>query len=138
MKDRSPLDDFRSALAGAARAVAREHEVELAWTSDQASASGKSMRVPMPGRDLEPRAARKARGAADGFALRLRHHDESLHASRMPRDPLARMAYEAVEQVHRGMSRHEIGGRLGHHERATVLPSLRAAGVESVRRRHAA
>ena len=99
MKDRSPLDDFRSALAGAARAVAREHEVELAWTSDQASASGKSMRVPMPGRDLEPRAARKARGAADGFALRLRHHDESLHASRMPRDPLARMAYEAVEQV---------------------------------------
>ncbi|MXP09069.1 cobaltochelatase subunit CobT [Pseudoblastomonas halimionae] len=99
MTDRSPLDDFRNALAVAARAVAQEDEVELAWTSDQPSASGKSMRVPMPGREIEARAARRARGAADGFALRLRHHDDALHAAKMPRDPLARAAYEAVEQV---------------------------------------
>lgn len=126
MTDRSPLDDFRNALAVAARAVAREEEVELAWTSDQPSASGKSMRVPMPGRDVAAKAARQARGVADGFALRLRHHDESLHASQMPRDPLARMSYEAVEQV-----RYEA---LGANNFAGIGDNLEAALEERIAR----
>ena len=43
--------------------------------------------------------ASEARGFADSFALRLRHHDEGSHARGAPSEPLARAVYDAVEQV---------------------------------------
>jgi cobalamin biosynthesis protein CobT len=61
----SPLDTFRSVLTGTSRALAEQPEVEVAWTSDQASQTGKLMRVPMPGRALPADQVAQARGAAD-------------------------------------------------------------------------
>jgi cobaltochelatase CobT len=58
--------------------------VEVAWTSDQASQTGKLMRVPMPGRALPADQVAQARGAADSMALRLRHHNEALHNAGAP------------------------------------------------------
>ena len=34
MADESPLDRFKSVLTGAARAIAHEPEVEVAWTAE--------------------------------------------------------------------------------------------------------
>jgi len=95
----SPLDTFRSVLTGASRAIAEQPEVEVAWTSDQASQTGKLMRVPMPGRALPEAQVAEARGAADSMALRLRHHNESMHQAGAPADMLARACYDAVERV---------------------------------------
>ena len=39
------------------------------------------------------------RGAADSLALRLRYHDDAVHAERVPGSPLARAVFEAVEQA---------------------------------------
>jgi len=58
---------------------------------------GKNMRVPMPARSLPPEQVAEARGVADGFALRLRHHDPALHARGAPPDPIARAVFDAVE-----------------------------------------
>ncbi|MGV3555153.1 MAG: cobaltochelatase subunit CobT [Croceibacterium sp.] len=99
MADESPLDRFKLALTGAARAIAREPEAEVTWSQDVPTIQGKAMRVPMPGRNLPPQAAREARGFADSFALKLRHHNEALHARHMPAEPLARAAYDAIERV---------------------------------------
>lgn len=99
MADESPLDRFKLALTGAARAIAREPEAEVAWSQDVPTIQGKAMRVPMPGRTLPPQAAREARGFADSFALKLRHHDEALHARHLPAEPLARAAYDAIERA---------------------------------------
>lgn len=99
MSDETPLDRFKRALTGTARAIAREPEVEVAWSADTPSANGKHMRVPLPGRTLPADQAREARGFADSFALKLRHHDAGLHASNAPGEPLARAVYDAVEQV---------------------------------------
>jgi len=55
--------------------------------------------VPMPGRNLPADAAREARGFADSFALRLRHHNEAMHLRGMPAEPGARAAYDAIERV---------------------------------------
>jgi cobaltochelatase CobT len=99
MADESPLDRFKLALTGAARAIAREPEAEVAWSQDVPTIQGKAMRVPMPGRNLPPQAAREARGFADSFALKLRHHNEALHARHLPAEPLARAAYDAIERV---------------------------------------
>jgi cobaltochelatase CobT len=99
MSDESPLDRFKTVLAGTARAVSREPEVEIAWTADAPVINGKNLRVPMPGRNLPRDQAMEARGFADSFALKLRHHNEGLHAKSAPAEPVARACYDAVEAV---------------------------------------
>jgi cobaltochelatase CobT len=84
MADESPLDRFKNVLTGASRAIAHEPEVELAWTADAPVINGKNMRVPMPGRNLPREQAMEARGFADSFALKMRHHNESLHGKNAP------------------------------------------------------
>ena len=79
MADESPLDRFKQALTGAARAIGHEPEADVTWTAEAPALQGKSLRVPMPGRTLPHEQAREARGFADSFALRLRHHNEALH-----------------------------------------------------------
>lgn len=99
MTDQTPLDRFKQALTGAARALAHEPEVEVAWSADAPAQNGKNFRVPLPGRNLPRDQAIEARGFADSFSLRLRHHNEALHGKGAPREPIARACYDAIEQV---------------------------------------
>jgi cobaltochelatase CobT len=99
MSDETPLDRFKSVLAGTSRAIAHEPELEVAWTADNAVANGTNLRIPMPGRNLPREQAMEARGFADSFALKLRHHNESLHNRKAPAEPAARACYDAVEMV---------------------------------------
>ena len=48
MTTETPLDRFKAVLGGAARAIAREPEIELAFTADAPAQSGKHIKVPMP------------------------------------------------------------------------------------------
>jgi len=97
--DQTPLDRFKQALTGASRALANEPEVEVAWSADAPAQAGKNFRVPLPGRTLPREQATEARGFADSFALKLRHHDEALHTKGAPSEPIARACYDAIEQV---------------------------------------
>ncbi len=99
MADDTPLDLFKQALTGASRSIAREPEVEVAWSADAPSSTGNNFRVPLPGRNLPVDQAQEARGFADSFALKLRHHNEGIHARNAPSEPLARACYDAVELV---------------------------------------
>ncbi|MFW2351221.1 cobaltochelatase subunit CobT [Qipengyuania sp.] len=99
MTEQTPLDRFKQALTGAARALAHEPEIEVAWSADAPAQNGKNFRVPLPGRNLPREQATEARGFADSFALRLRHHNEKLHAKGAPPEPIARACYDAIEQV---------------------------------------
>ncbi len=91
------LDIFRRVIAGAARAIAHDPEVEVVFASEAAPASGKTARVASPGPGLEPKLVAEARGAADLAALRLRHHDPRLHARLAPMDVDARAVFDALE-----------------------------------------
>ena len=97
MTTETPLDRFKAVLAGTARAIAGEAEVEVAYTADAPTASGKHIKVPMPARQLPPEQVAEARGFADGFALRLRHHDAGLHTRAAPPEPVARAVFDAIE-----------------------------------------
>jgi cobaltochelatase CobT len=99
MAEQTPIESFRQVLGGAARALAQEPEVELGFTADAPAAHAKSLKVPMPARTLPADQVAEARGFADGFALRLRHHDSTLHARRAPAEPIARAAFDAIEQA---------------------------------------
>src|SRR3546814_15590317 len=61
--------------------------------------SEKSMKVPIPGRNLTSRQIAEARGWADAFALKLRHHNAAAHAKSRPVEPVARAVFDALEQV---------------------------------------
>ena len=95
----TPLDRFRSVLAGATRAVAQDSEADVAFASDAGGqSSGKIARVVSPGPSLEPRLVAEARGAADALAVRLRYHDAKLHSARAPMsDSDARAVFDALE-----------------------------------------
>ena len=97
MADTAPLDIFRRALAGAARAIARDPEVEVVMAGEGEVPTGKTARVTSPGPSLEPRLVAEARGAADALALRLRYHDARLHAQQAPSDIDARAVFDALE-----------------------------------------
>ncbi len=97
----TPLDRFRTVLAGAVRAIARDAEAEVVFASDASGQSpGKVARVVSPGPGLEPRLVAEARGAADALALRLRFHDPKIHAVRAPvSESDARAVFDALEQA---------------------------------------
>ncbi|MCJ8158917.1 cobaltochelatase subunit CobT [Sphingomonas sp. LaA6.9] len=99
MAEQTPLDRFRNVLTGASRAIAHEPEVELAFTADAPVAAGKNLKVPMPARSLPPEQVAEARGFADGFALKLRHHNAALHVKAAPAEAVARAVYDAAEQA---------------------------------------
>ena len=99
MSDESPLDRFKSVLAGTARALSHDAEIEVAWTADTPIQNGKNFRIPMPSRNLPREQAMEARGFADSFALKVKHHNEKLHARNAPAEPTARACYDAVEAV---------------------------------------
>ena len=138
MADETPLDRFKNVLTGAARAIAHDPELEVSWTSDAASQSGKAFRVPMPGRSLPRAAAMAARGHADSFALRLRHHNDVAHARSAPAEPMARACYDAVEAVRYealGARAYEgMRGNLGaaFDQRMAADPITRAANAQEV------
>jgi cobaltochelatase CobT len=97
MPERTRIDEFRRALAGATRAIAKDPEADVVFASEAAPAPGKTARVPSPGPALEPRLVAEARGAADSVALRLRYHDSRLHARIAPMDVEARSVFDALE-----------------------------------------
>ena len=109
------LDKFRRALSGAARAIAKDPELDIRYASDAARAdSPASGQVPSPGEAMDPARVAEARGAADRAALMRRHHDAAMHASARPGDEEARAVFDALE----GERVQALGGR--------QLPGVRA------------
>ena len=99
MANDSPLDQFKTVLGGTARALSGHEEVELTYTADAPSQQGSQIKVPMPGRTFTPEQVAEARGFADSFALRMKHHDTALHLKGAPREALARAVFDAVESA---------------------------------------
>ncbi|MBP7951883.1 MAG: cobaltochelatase subunit CobT [Sphingorhabdus sp.] len=99
MSDQSPLELFKNVLTGTARALAQEPEVELAFTADVPVQMGKNFRVPMPGRNLPAEQVAQARGFADSFALKLKHHNAARHAALRPSEAIAGAAFDAAENA---------------------------------------
>ncbi len=94
----SPLDVFKRSTAAVVRALAEREDIQVGFSNEPAAVIGGRVRVPPP-RDLNPAAVAAARGSADAVALRLRHHDPLIHASRMPAGDMPRMVFDALEQV---------------------------------------
>jgi cobaltochelatase CobT len=98
-KDSTRTEDFKRATTGAVRALAHSAEVQVAFQPGPAGLAGKRARLPVPSRALPDAEMQKLRGAADSLALRLRHHDDRVHATSLPAERDARTVYDALEQA---------------------------------------
>ena len=98
-RDNTRSEEFKRATAGALRAIAQEPEVQVAFQPGPTGLAGKRARLPLPTRALPAAEMAKLRGAADALALRIRHHDDEVHAARMPPRREAREVYDALEQA---------------------------------------
>ena len=98
-KDNTRAEEFKRATAGTLRAMAHTSEVQVAFQPGPSGVVGKRARLPLPTRALPPAERARLRGAADSLALRLRHHDDAVHAARSPGRREAKDVYDALEQA---------------------------------------
>ena len=120
-KDNARAEEFKRATAGVLRAIAEIPDVQVAFQPGPAGLAGKRARLPLPTRALPPAELSRLRGAADALALRLRYHDDGVHAARMPARREAKDAYDALEQVRVEVvgSRHMAGVAANLYARLT-------------------
>ena len=128
-------EDFKRATAGALRAMAQVPDVQVAFQPGPSGLTGKRARLPVPTRALPPAEITRLRGAADSAALRLRHHDDAVHAARSPAERDARSIYDALEQARVEV----VGGRfmegVAANLRARLTDSVEADGLDRMTRR---
>ena len=96
----NPAEPFKRAVSAAMRALAKERELVVTFGGDDSGlAKDGEARLPQPAADLKPGEVSRVRGVADSLAMRLRYHDDSVHARRRPRGDVAQAIYDSVEQA---------------------------------------
>jgi cobaltochelatase CobT len=95
----TPVEIFKRATAAAVRAIAEREDINIVYGAELPAVGGTRVRLPLPGRELGQEDAAQLRGAADAAALRLRYHDDAIHAKRRPASDQARQLFEGIEQV---------------------------------------
>lgn len=94
---------FKRATVGAVRAVGGNAATEVMFLNGPVppgvSVVGTQVRLPQPAPGMSDKDMARLRGVADAAALRVRHHDEAVHATIQPEAGEARDIYDALEQA---------------------------------------
>ncbi|MBY0430147.1 MAG: cobaltochelatase subunit CobT [Rhodospirillales bacterium] len=98
-RDAGPVDIMKRVTAAALRAVADRVDLDVSFAVGPATGQGNQARLPLPPRRMRAEDVARLRGAADAVALRLRYHDDTVHARRLPVGQEARDVYNAIEQA---------------------------------------
>ena len=134
-KDNTRTEDFKRATASALRAVAGTPDVQVAFQPGPSGLAGRRARLPLPTRALPAAEMARLRGAADSVALRLRHHDEGIHAQRMPSQREARDVYDALEQARVEVMGGQTMAGVAANLRARLADEVEAEGYDRMTRR---
>ena len=100
------LENFKTACAGALRAMSRKTDVEPRFSASEPPVGktdmGKKPSIPLPDHTMSAESVALVRGCADTAALRLAHHDKTLHMAAIRstfNTPEARAVFDALEQA---------------------------------------
>ncbi|WP_259781986.1 cobaltochelatase subunit CobT [Aestuariispira ectoiniformans] len=93
------LEEFKRCNAAAFRAISGRLDIEVSYGTEPAHMTGERARLPFPARDLPADDLARARGEADGLAIKLAHHDQQLHMSRRPTGDVAPVLFDALEDA---------------------------------------
>ncbi len=134
-KDNTRAEEFKRATAGVLRAIAEQPDVQVAFQPGPSGVSGKRARLPLPTRALPAAEMAKLRGQSDALALRLRHHDDAVHAQRMPSRKEAKDAYDALEQVRVEVIGSEFMHGVNANLRAKLYDECESEGYDRMTRK---
>jgi len=102
-KGLSRTETFKNATGAAVKALSGRRETTVVFTpianQKPSSAIPGEVRLPLPPQRLTKDSVARLRGTGDAAAMRLRHHDDAVHARRMPLGKEAMDAYNAMEQA---------------------------------------
>ncbi|MCG6882245.1 MAG: cobaltochelatase subunit CobT [Silicimonas sp.] len=93
----NPADPFKKALAEATKTLANDTELSVSYSVDPPGMTAEGMRLPQITRRMTKEEVLNARGTADRYAMRRRHHNEATFNRYAPEGQLARDIYEAME-----------------------------------------
>ena len=111
----NPADPFKKALAEATKTMADDRDVTVSYSVDPPGMTAETMRLPQVSRRMTQDEVLLARGTADAFALRRRHHDDGVAARYQPQGQMARDLYEAMENARcEAVGARDMPGTLGN------------------------
>ncbi|MBU1305317.1 MAG: cobaltochelatase subunit CobT [Alphaproteobacteria bacterium] len=90
---------FKSAMGATVRAIGGKADLEVSFTADRPLLTSDKARLANLPRLPTRRDIAIARGQGDAMAMRLASHDPDAHRKRSPMDPIARAAFDALEQA---------------------------------------
>ncbi|MEM8850161.1 MAG: cobaltochelatase subunit CobT [Pseudomonadota bacterium] len=93
----NPADPFKKALAEATKTMADDPDLAVSYSVDPPGRTNEAVRLPQVTRRMTRDEVLLARGTADAFALRHRHHDAGVNARYLPQGNMARELYDAME-----------------------------------------
>ena len=99
MASPTPSDTFKRALGSATKALSGREDIEVTYGGDVAGVVRDQVMLPALPPRPKPEVVAKARGEADGVALRLALHDAEIHAKNLPPVGPGRAIYEGLEQA---------------------------------------
>ena len=94
-----PVEAFQRVTGAAMRAIAGRADLTVGFGVREPQIVGTHATLPFPSRDLPAEDVARLRGQADALALRLKHHDTTIHAKYRPSDESARAVFDAIEQA---------------------------------------
>jgi cobaltochelatase CobT len=95
----SPTDVFKRALTQATRSIAEQPELEVVFSGEGPVLHGNKAVLPHPPRELSGPEATRIRGLADQMALRVAHHDATVHTRSRPKSAEGAAVYDSLEQA---------------------------------------
>ncbi|MEM6385269.1 MAG: cobaltochelatase subunit CobT [Pseudomonadota bacterium] len=128
----NPADPFKKALAEATKTLADDTDLSVSFSLDPPGMTSDGMRLPQVTRRMTREEVLHARGTADRFAMRRRHHDESTYARFVPEGQLARDIYEAMEMARcEAMGARDMPGTTGNID-AVIETDARRKGYDQI------
>jgi cobaltochelatase CobT len=90
---------FKTAMGATVRSIGGQPDLEVTFTADRPLLTSDKARLANLPRLPTRRDIAIARGQGDAMAMRLASHDPETHRKRAPMDPIARAAFDALEQA---------------------------------------
>ncbi|RKQ69558.1 cobaltochelatase CobT subunit [Litorimonas taeanensis] len=128
----TPIDTFKRSLASATKAISGEPELEVSYGGDVAGIVRDQVMLPALPPKPKPFAIAKARGEADGIALRLALHNKDTNTKNQPATGPARMVFDAMEQARvEALGMQHLSG-LGDNLQAALSERSKRKGFDKV------
>ncbi|GIT90574.1 cobaltochelatase subunit CobT [Jannaschia pagri] len=122
----NPADPFKKALAEATKTMADDSDLAVTFSVDPPGQTNEAVRLPQVTRRMTRDEVLLARGTADAYALRHRHHDTSVNAKYLPQGNMARELYEAMETARcEAVGAREMPGTAGNIDAKIAVETAR-------------